>query len=342
MNWIPLLLSDRSPNLRLLILRELLNKSEDDTEVQDLIKYREEDHLVLNLIKNQNPDGSWSIESVGSNAPGGNLQATSQALVRLGYLGFQKEHPSIQKAVKYIFSLQNNDGSWPLPKTYELRDMGYDMQPLQSVVPLEGIAAVGYATDIRAEKAFDWLIDKKLDDGAWPVGIAAGVYGGIAGYRKINHSRWGCRSTTIGVLNCFSYHPKRKNSEDAQRALDLILGCETKEKYNLGFVLSRMIGLEISRGWITYYPKLDPAHILNLSWKIGASSDDKRIEELVKFIIGLRGEYGLWECSLYPQTSRFLTFDLLRSLRKLQENYDWISLEPRTPFQGYPKKERRF
>ncbi|MFW9880891.1 MAG: hypothetical protein ACFFG0_48135, partial [Candidatus Thorarchaeota archaeon] len=119
-------------------------------------------------------------------------------------------------------------------------------------------------------------------------------------------------------------------------------GCETKQKNLLGFVISRLIGLEESRGWRTYYPKMDTAHILSLCWKIGASLDDERISELVDFIKREQGDYGLWECSIRPQASRWLTFDLLRSLFHLESTTDWFSTEPRTPFQEYPKKLRRF
>ena len=263
--------------------------------------------------------------------------------MRLGYVKIPREHPSIKKAIEYIFSKQNNDGSWPLPKAKKGNEFsGYDMQPLQTAVPLEGIAACGYSTDERAEKAYEWLLSKKLDDGTWPIGITSGVYGKIGGYRRIAHSRWGCRSTTIAILNCFSYHPKHSHSPEAKRAMDLILGIEVKEKYNLGFVISRLIGLEPSRGWITYYPKLDPAHILNLSWRIGVTSSDQRLSDLIDFILSLRGDYGLWECNLHPQATRWLTFDLLRSLSKIKTSGDWISLEPRTPFKAYPKKEKRF
>jgi hypothetical protein len=337
------LLSDPSPNLRLLVLKELLNRPNKDLEVQELIKFQEQDIIVKSLFKLQFPEGSWDREGVNSTAPGGSIQATSQVLVKLGYLGFPSNHPSIKKGVEFIFSKQNEDGSWSVPKSKKKDEFsGYDMLPLQTAIPLEGLAACGYSTDKRAEIAYDWLLEQRLDDGAWPVGIASGVYGGIGGYRRIAHSRWGCRSTTIAVLNCFSYHPFRKKSLEVQRAMDLILGCETKEKYNLGYVISRLIGLEPSRGWITYYPKLDPAHILNLCWRLGVSLTDQRLSELIKFVVSLRGEYGLWECSLHPLASRWLTFDLLRSLLKLKSEGDWISLEPRTPFKAYAKKDRRF
>ena len=42
MKWIPLLLSDFSPNLRLLVLRELLNQKNNDPEVQELLNLRED------------------------------------------------------------------------------------------------------------------------------------------------------------------------------------------------------------------------------------------------------------------------------------------------------------
>ncbi len=346
MTWVPLLLTDPSPNLRILILKELLNRSEDDEEVQELIKVREKDPIIESLFKTQLSSGSWSsVDLTGSISNTGNLQATSQALVRLGYLGFDKDHIIVKKAADYIFSKQKKDRSWPIPTSRkgpfeEIR--GYDMIPLQVATPLEGLAACGYSTDTRAEDAYDWLIEQRLEEGSWPTGTSSGVYGGIAGYRNIPHSRWGCRSSTIAVLNCLAYHPKRRKSKEAKRALDLILGCETKQKNLLGFVISRLIGLEESRGWRTYYPKMDAAHILNLCQKIGASLDDERISELVEFVRVEQTEHGLWECSLHPLASRWLSFDLLRTLSHLESNTDWISLEPRTPFQQYTKKIKRF
>ncbi|MFX1426449.1 MAG: prenyltransferase/squalene oxidase repeat-containing protein [Promethearchaeota archaeon] len=346
MTWIPLLLTDPSPNLRLLVLKELLNRPEDDKEIQELLYLREKDPIVESLIKTQLVDGSWSSVDIDSRkSTMGNIQATSQALVRLGYLGFEKENIVVRKAADYIFSKQEDDGSWPistnkLGKFEEIR--GYDMIPLQVATPLEGLAACGFSTDKRAEKAYNWLMEQRLDDGTWSTGTTSGVYGGVAGYRSIPHSRWGCRSSTIAVLNCLSYHQKRRKSNEAKRALDLILGCETKQKNLLGFVISRLIGLEESRGWRTYYPKMDAAHILNLCCKIGASLDDERISELVDFVKAQQGEYGIWECLLHPQASRWLTFDLLRSLSELEESTEWISTEPRTPFQEYPKKLRRY
>jgi len=344
MTWVPLLLSDPSPILRMLVLRDLLHRIDDDAELHELKTQRDTDPLVVDLLKLQSSDGSWEQVAPRDNAPGGSLQATSQALTRLGYLGFGPEHPAVNRGAEFIFSLQRPDGAWVQPKAYSKTEeyWGYEMMPLQTAIPLLGLAACGYATDQRAEKAYAWLLDQRLDDGAWPTGIASGNYGYVAGYRRLAHSRWGCRSNTTGALICLALHPQRRIGSTARRALDLLLGRETREKHNLGFEVARRIGIEPSRGWITYFARFDLALVLDLCWRVGANRDDERINDLVEFVHQLQGPYGLWQYTPRPQVSRWVTFDLLRSLSRLDKTGDWLSVRPRTPFQAYKGIDKRF
>jgi hypothetical protein len=344
MTWIPLLLSDPSPCLRYLVLTELLYRPKDDTEVQELIELRESDPLILNLFKLQKKDGSWASFSLSGKMSKNALQLTSIALQRLGYLGFDTSHPLVSKAAEYIFSKQQEDGSWPIRGIEQIsgEEVGYQMMPIQTAIPLLGLVMCGYSTDVRTERAFEWLLKQRLEDGAWPVGISAGNYGGIAGYRRLAHSRWGCRSNTTAVLSCFAYHPKRCNSDEAKRALDLVLGTDSKLKIDLGFYIARLLGLEKSLGQITFMAKFDIAYILNLCWRVGATKSDQRILDLIKFVISEQGEYGLWQCLRYPQITRWLTFDVLCSLSKIDSNKEWFTDEAPTPFQAYPRKEKRY
>lgn len=215
------------------------------------------------------------------------------------------------------------------------------MIPLQTALPLYALALCGYATDPRAERAYAWLLEQRLDDGAWPTGIAAGNYGRVAGYRRLAHSRWGCRSNTTAALCCLAHHPQRRSSPEARRALDLLLGRETRERHALGFEVARMIGVEPARGFLTYFARFDLALVLDLCWRIGAGQDDERVADLVGFVRDQQGPYGLWTYQPRPQASRWVTFDLLRSLSRFDEAGDWLSLEPRTPFQPYPRRLRR-
>jgi hypothetical protein len=340
--WIPLLLADPSPCLRLLVLRELLGRPDDGAEVRELVGLREADPLIADLFRLQAEDGSWRSVDLGRTARTGHEVATAHALMRLGYLGFGPEHPAVQRGAAYLFSQQQEDGSWPLPTLREGEAEGYQMIPLQTAIPLRGLAACGYATDPRSERAYEWLLARRLEDGAWPTGIASGNYGGVAGYRRLAHSRWGCRSNTTGVLICLALHPERRTSPEAHRALDLLLARETRERHALGFEVARLIGAEPARGVFTYFARFDLALVLDLCWRVGASREDERIAELVEFVCQQQGLYGLWEYTPRPQASRWVTFDLLRSLSRLDETTDWLSLEPRTPFRAYAGRARRY
>lgn len=250
---------------------------------------------------------------------------TAFALARMGYFGFDANHPAVQRGSEYLFNQQQADGSWPLSDEASLTDGNrdapvnerYSMIPLQTAFPLRGLAACGYATDARAERAFEWLLSQRLPDGAWPTGMAAGVYGYVAGYRKLAHSRWGCRSNTTGALICLALHPERRRSEPARRALNLLLERETREPASLGLEVARLIGAEPAHGFFTYFARFDLALVIDLCGQVGISKDEPRVADLLEFIRSLQGKYGLWETPDWPQAARWLTFDLTRSLNRI-------------------------
>jgi len=346
--WAPLLLADPSPSLRLLVLRELLKRPANDDEVRELHSYQEDDPFVKRFLDLQNEDGSFR----GGEGGGGQLGAirlTAQALMGLGYFGLGSDHPAVKKGAEFLFTHQQPDGSFPLVSQGVLLDGGmvdedvkYHMIPLQTALPLLGLAWAGYATDPRAEKAYEWLLSEEIPEGGWPSGRHADQYVFAGGYRRLAHSKFGCRTNTTAAVNALALHPTRRSSRSARRGLDLLLAHEQRQAHALGFEVARIIGLEPPRGGFTYFKRYDVAQILDLSWRIGASLDDPRLAENVKFVKELQGTYGLWEYERYPEASRWITFDLLRSLSNLDQEGDWFSMEPRTPFQAYPKKPKRF
>ena len=101
--------------------------------------------------------------------------------------------------------------------------------------------------------------------------------------------------------------------------LGLLLGSETREAAELGYEVARIIGAKLAHGFIT-------------------------TAEIVAFVRELQGPYGLWGYAARPQASRWVAFDLLLSLLRLQggEPEEWISTEPSTPFQPYPRRRRRY
>jgi hypothetical protein len=346
MTLIPLLLADPSPSLRLLVLRDLLNRSDDDAEVMELAKLQEDDPLIQKLLSLQNKDGSWRGGEGGGDILG-QIRLTAQALMGLGYFGLNPDHPAVKKGAEFLFAQQQKDGSWPLVTPGALldgaaRDIKYHVIPLQTSLPLLGLAWAGHATDPRAEVAYDWLLNEELPQGGWPSGRHYEKYIFAAGYRRLAHSKFGCRTNTTAAVVALALHPTRKINRSTRRGLDLLLAQETRQTQTLGFEVARIIGTERPRGGFTYFRRYDVAQILDLCWRIGASLEDGRVADNVRFVKELQGPHGLWEYQRHPEISRWITFDLLRSLSRLDSESDWLSTEPRTPFQPYPKKPKRF
>jgi hypothetical protein len=310
-----LLLADPSPALRRRVLTELLDVADDDPEVRELTALVRRDPALADRPSD--------------------LRRAAFQLCRLAYAGIGRDHRRVRELAEQVFAQQRADGSFPLP-----REGMYSMMPLQTALPLRGLAAAGYAEDPRAERAYEWLLDQRLDDGAWPVGVAHGQKGYIAGYRRLPGSR-GCRANTTGALAALALHPTRALSEDARAPLDLLLQRETRDEWALGWEVARLTGIESPAGFITFYARFDLAFVLELAARCGAARDDARVDDLVEFLLGLRGENGLWRHPSYPELARWVTFDILRSLRRL-EGGDWVGLAPRTAFRAYPKRRRRY
>lgn len=347
MTWIPLLLADPSPSLRLLVLRDLLNRPDSDEEIQELKKLQSADPMVEKFLALQEKDGSFR-SGEGGGAILGRIRMTAQALMGLGYFGLGPESPSVMKGAEYLFAQQESDGAFPLITQGAVLDGGkaadvkYHAMPVQTALPLLGLAWAGYATDRRAEAAYEWLLREELPDGGWPSGRHKEEFIFSAGYRRLPHSTFGCRTNTTAAVSALALHPTRRTSESARRGLDKLLAQEQRQAHTLGFEVARIVGAEPPRGGFTYFKRYDVGQILDLSWRIEANLEDARIADIVKFVKDLQGPYGLWEYQQHPEVSRWVTFDLLRSLSRLDQKTDWISLEPRTPFQAYPKKPRRF
>ncbi len=321
---VAILLADRAPSLRYRVLLELLDAPPTDPQVVALAQQIPASNEVRAALAAQPADA----------------KDLSWVLCQLTYLGVPRTDPRISALAERLFLVQRDDGAFPFAAFAESHRLSaYDMIPLQTALPLRGLAAAGYAQDPRAERAFEWLLAQRLDDGSWPTGSAAGQRGFTAGYRKLPGSR-GCRTNTTGALACLALHPNRARSSAARTALDLLLQRETREEATLGSEVARLIGIEPAAGFFTFYAQFDLASLLDISSRIGVSSADPRVAALVEHLRRRRGPYGLWEHPRHPQASRWLTFDLLASLKRLQAG-DWIGVAPRLPLRGLPRQRRR-
>jgi hypothetical protein len=324
---VALLLCDPSPALRYRVLDELLHVPRDDPEAADLDARRRAMPDLRELLAVQTDD----------------LKELAFTLCRLAYLRVDRRHPGVRRIAERIFDCQVADGSFRLSAFMRgERPSPYSTIPLQVSLPLRGLAAAGYATDPRAERAYEWLLAQRIDDGAWPLGVASGQPGYIAGYRKLPGSK-GCRVNTQAAIACLVLHPQRRHSDETRRALDLLLQRETRDEWALGTEVARLVGVEPVEGFVTFYARFDLAYLLELASRAGTSIEDARVRDLVGFLLERRGPGGLWEHPAHPELSRWLTLDILLSLHRLEAaDAGWVGVAPRVPFRAYPKRRRRF
>jgi len=337
-----LLLADPSPFLRTLVLTELMSRPSDDREVMELRTLCKKDPFTNELIALQSGDGSWKGDAVPGTGGTNSVWVTAVMLKRLCYMGFAPEHPVIKKGIEYLFSQQNECGAWYGHDETRDNAAAAEAAPVFTALILQAIVFCGYGNAPGAMKSFEWLGKFRLPEGAWSAGMVEGNYRGIAGYRRLAHSKFGCRSTTTAMAAALAYHPDLCKSEEAHGALDLILSTELKEESSIGFETARTTGAEPSKGLLTYYARYDPAFILDLCRRVGAGSNDDRVRDIISFLQKHRGPYGLWKYERNPQAARWITFDILRSLSHIDEHTDWLSMKPRIVFRKYPKKNKRY
>jgi hypothetical protein len=263
-------------------------------------------------------------------------------------------------AADRIFEHQQPDGCWPTwpdedkpapkrrrgtPPAALPREESYRVVTMQTLLPLRGVAAAGFATDPRAERAYEWLLGQRLHDGSWTgshkadLGLDGRSSGEDPDYRRLTRGD-GCRSATTGAVACLALHPERKRSDAARIGVDHLLARETRDAATLGWEVSRLVGLEPAGGRFTFYVTFDHAFLLDLASRCGVSADDRRVRDLVAYLESLRGAYGLWQHPAHPQLSRWLSFDLECSLRRLADG-DWIGNEEPATYTPYRKGRRR-
>ncbi len=337
-----LLLTDPSFHLRLRVLTQIFHKPREDNEVRELQLLCKEDYLSRDIITAQLKNGSWKGTTVRNVGEADGTGVTARVVKRLGFLGFPPDHPSIKKAIAYIFTRQNKSGSWSPGKTKTGDEISAEATIIYTALILQGIALAGHGETREAQIAYDWLIGFRLPDGAWPAGMVEGNYRGVAGYRRLPHSKLGCRSTTTAITAALAYHPILRKSEMAGGALDLILAAELKEAGSVGFEAARTLGFEQPRGLLTHYVNYDCAFILDLCTRIGIGKTDERVADIINFLLAQQGPYGLWEYAPNPAATRWVTFDILCSLAGIDSKTTWSSMIPRSKFQKYPKKQKRY
>lgn len=121
---------------------------------------------IENLRRTQRPDGSW-FGRWGVNY----IYGTWSALCALNAAGIGNDAPEVRKAVKWLLSIQNEDGGWgENGDSYKLDYRGHEPSPSsvsQTSWALLALMAAGEVDHPAVERGIRYLLDKQREDGLW-------------------------------------------------------------------------------------------------------------------------------------------------------------------------------
>jgi hypothetical protein len=140
--------------------------------------------------------------------------------------GFTREHPAAERASEYLLSCQTEEG--------DIRGILANQHAMYYTgAILSLLVRAGYCDDPRVERAFDWLLDMRQDDGGWvatplqTLDLPAARRRELttvapAPLREHDKSRPFSHNWTGMVLRAFAHHPRHRRSEAARSAAALL------------------------------------------------------------------------------------------------------------------------
>jgi hypothetical protein len=233
------LLEEDNPSVRYLALRHLLERPEDDPEVQAARAAIPRSWVVERIFARQDAGGFWG-DPTSPYQP--KYKSSYWTLMVLGHLGLSREDERVQRSVEHIFRFQQPEGACPehgrggfaefgeegarreyLYKVEKAQERGKqppeesafvtDLVHQMTLSCLTGnvVAALlrlGYGDDPRLWQAVDWLVSIQNADGGW-----------LCPYWKAHiRDTHSCFYGTICVLEAFAEIPEGKRPPAVQEA----------------------------------------------------------------------------------------------------------------------------
>ena len=191
MNW---LLEDNQPSIRYLALTQLLEKPEDDPDIQSAKEMIPKRGWAADILAEQKP-GGWWVTQESLYRP--KYNSTNWMLLILSDLGMTKAHPKIRKACElWIERFSKPDGGFAMDgsKKSHLCTLGNTTRAL---------VKFGYADHPKVKSAFEWLAENRDKNGGWSC-FGSGR----------NLDSW-------EGMSAFAVYPKEKWTEGMKHAVEL-------------------------------------------------------------------------------------------------------------------------
>ncbi len=293
-NPMPPLLRYGDEPISLFVRRDLLDKP---VSVEDLWKLPGSQRI----LRKQGPNGSWAYpgarDTIRSQEDYNQLETYRNLGILVEEFGFNRKHSAIQKAAKYLFSFQSQEG--------DFRGIyGNQYSPNYSAGIAELLVKADYEDDVRIKKVFKWLLAIRQKDGGWAIPFRTRNHKLQAISARLKTiepdvSKPFSHMVTGVVLRAFAAHPAYRKSKEARQAGELLVSSLFK-KDNYPDRAGSEYWLRFSFPfWFT-----DLISALDSLSLLGFSEQEPQIAKALKWFRRNQQRTGFWELKILKGRNR--------------------------------------
>ncbi len=245
------------------------------------------------LLARQTASGAWEYPKKGSAREPYNNYAVLETWRSLNTLvmmfAFDRSHPAIERAAKYLFTCQSSQG--------DLRGiLGNQHMPYYHSAILEVLVRSGFADDRRVRLGLDWLLTMRQNDGGWIIPTQA------VPWSKRTHAFWRgaprppdralsfSHMATAMVLRGLVAHSAYRRRREVQAACELL-------KARM-FQPDRYGDRQGREYWVKFqYPFWWPniLTVLDLLHGAGFRAEDEHIRPALQWFAAHQRRDGVWD-----------------------------------------------
>ncbi len=278
-NVLDWLLEENEPSVRYHALTQLLERTQNDVQVEKTGASIGKHGWVARILGEQKENTYWD-NPYSCYVP--KFSACGWRLVVLADLGVSGEDPRIRNCVEHFMSLHNvDDGGFSLRhRKPPVEIKGWQFQPHICLTGnmVRTLGKLGYAEDARVRKAMDWLVTMQLPDGGWNCS-PPGKHGS---FMATVQPLW-----ALSEMN--SYDPPETWKQAARKGSEFLL----KHRVYMSDSSDSVVLFDFLK---THYPMhycYDFLHGLRILTENGVRNDS-RMDDAVRVLLAKRLEDGRW------------------------------------------------
>lgn len=317
------LLQDNNPSVRYYTLKDILGKSDRNSEVKAAKESIMQTGVVPRILAKQRKGGTWADPNKYYN---GKYKGTVWTLMILAEHGADGNDNRIKNASEFIFKLSQDRKSGGFSYQGSEKNGG---QPSGVIPCLTGnmvwsFIRFGYLNDPRVKKGIDWITKyQRFDDG-----IAKAPKGGIYNTHLGCFGKHTCHMGAAKALKALAEVPVAKRTKALKNTIEV--GVEYFLKHNI-FKRSHDLKKVSKPGWIRYgFPLMYQTDILELLGIISRLGyKDERMQEAADRVVARQDEQGRW-LLLSTFNGRFQT-----NIERKGKPSKWVTLHALKALKAY-------